>query len=374
MQSGSGNAARPSKRTRTLVLCLVAFFSMGAATAASAFAEGPEYGRCLKAATKSLSNYDSANCTKVATELAKGNYVWTNTIVKKGFTAVLKPSTIATLESKSGTKVTCTGLSVTGEYTGLKTVSTTKTDFTGCESSSLKCNTLSDGTGIVKVKELEGELGIILKGDPRVTDKIGNVLWPKGGTPTSGAEFVEFACAGLVVKVKNSVISPVTSNAMKLTATVKFTAVKGVQKPTKFEGGANMFLEGKFAAGPYEQSGQSATTIQTNEEKIEIRTGLTESTKTTPCDEEAQAELPPGAESEGTEDVDEEEGPLSTLFPTVDTSVDTWYSKEPCAPAQGGEVPPEAEEGREEGEETAAGESERRASARSRRHAAKARR
>jgi argininosuccinate synthase len=97
------------------------------------------------------------------------------------------------------------------------------------------------------------------------------VLWPAGGTATSGSEFVEFECGTLTVKVKNSVISPVTSNAMKLTATIKYTAAKGVQKPTKFEGGPNMFLESKFSAAPYEQSGQSATTIQTNEEKVEVR-------------------------------------------------------------------------------------------------------
>jgi hypothetical protein len=121
------------------------------------------------------------------------------------------------------------------------------------------------------VKELEGELGVISKGSPSTKDKIGTVLWPKGGSPTSGSEFVEFACGGLVVKVKNSIIAPVPANAMKLSATIKYTASKGVQKPTKFEGGPNTFLESKFAAAPYEQSGQSATTIQTAEEKVEIR-------------------------------------------------------------------------------------------------------
>jgi hypothetical protein len=190
---------------------------------------------------------------------------------KPNFTAALKPTTIATLETKAGTKVTCKKLSAAGKYTGLKTVSTTKTDFEECESGAIKCNTTGAPTGIIRVKNLEGELGVITKGSPSTKDKIGNVLWPEGGTATSGSEFVEFSCGGLVVKVKNSVISPVTANAMKLTATVKYTASKGVQKPTKFEGGPNMFLESKFAAAPYEQSGQSATTIQTNEEKMEIR-------------------------------------------------------------------------------------------------------
>jgi len=267
------------RRIKIAGLCLVAVMAMSAVLAGSASAANPEYGRCLKVTPKKLTNYDSSKCIKLASEdpgteaekLAKGNYQWTTTIVKKGFTAALKPTTIATLETKAGTKVTCTGLGAIGEYTGLTTVKTSKTDFTGCESGGIKCNTSGAGTGVIKVKNLEGELGVITKGTPSTKDKIGNVLWPEGGTATSGTEFVEFACGGLTVKVKNSVISPVTSNAMKLTATVKFTAAKGVQKPTKFEGGSPNFLESKFSAAPYEQSGQSATTIQTNEEKVEVR-------------------------------------------------------------------------------------------------------
>lgn len=268
------------RRIRIAGLCLVAVFVMGAVFAGAASAANPEYGRCIKEGAKEVSKYDSSKCIKLASEdpgteaekAKKGSYVWAaGPGPKAGFTAALKPSTIATLETKAGTKVTCTGLSAAGKYTGLKTVSVQKTDFTGCESGGIKCNTPSAGTGVIKVKELEGELGVISKGSPSTKDKIGNVLWPAGGTATSGSEFVEFACGGLTVKVKNSVISPVTANAMKLTATVKYTASKGVQKPTSFAGGPPMFLESKFSAAPYEQSGQSATTIQTNEEKMEIR-------------------------------------------------------------------------------------------------------
>jgi hypothetical protein len=269
------------RRIRIAGLCLVAVFVMGAVFAGAASAANPEYGRCIKEGAKEVTKYDSSKCTKLASEdpgteaekIKKGSYVWhAGPGPKPGFTAALKPTTIATLETKAGTKVTCKGLSSTGSYTGLKTVTITKTDFTSCESGGIKCNSSGAPEGTIKVKELEGELGVDTKGSPSTKDKIGNVLWPKGGTATSGAEFVAFACGGLTVKVKNSVISPVTSNAMKLSATVKFTASKGVQKPTKFEGGPNMFLESKFTEiAPYEQSGQSATTIQTNEEKMEIR-------------------------------------------------------------------------------------------------------
>src|SRR6476620_2168160 len=265
------------RRIRIVGLCLVAVFAMSAVVAGSASAANPDYGRCIKEGPKKLNNYDGANCTKLASEdagseaekLAKGNFVWKAGVpAKAGFTAVLKPETIATLETKDGKKVTCKKLNAAGKYTGLTTVATTQTDFSECESAGIKCNTSGAGVGVIKVKNLEGELGLIAKGETGIKDKIGNVLWPEGGTPTSGTEFVEFACGGLVVKVKNSVISPVSSNAMKLTATVKFTASKGVQKPTKFLGGPNNFLESKFSAAEYQQSGQSATTIQTNEEKV----------------------------------------------------------------------------------------------------------
>jgi len=268
------------RRIRIAGLCLVAVFVMGAVFAGAASAANPEYGRCIKEGAKKLNNYTTSKCTVLASEapgteaekLAKGNYVWNaGPGPKPNFTAALKPTTIATLETKAGTKVTCTGLTAKGKYTGLTTVTVTQTDFTSCESGGIKCNTTGAGTGVIKVKELEGELGIDSKGSPSTKDKIGNVLWPAGGTATSGSEFVEFACGGLTVKVKNSVISPVTSNAMKLSATIKYTAAKGVQKPTSFVGGPPMFLESKFSAAPYEQSGQSATTIQTNEEKMEIR-------------------------------------------------------------------------------------------------------
>jgi hypothetical protein len=273
------------RRIRIVGLCLVAVFAMGAVFAGTASAS-LEYGRCLKATPKALTNYDSAKCVKLASErtgteaekLSKGNFKWypavggEKPLEKAGFTAKLKPETIATLETKAGTKVTCKALLAAGKYTGLKTVQVNSLVFTGCESGGIKCNTAGKGTGEITVKELEGELGIITKGETTVKDKIGNVLWPKGGTPTSGAEFVEFNCGGLTVNVKNSVISPVTANAMKSIATVKYTAAKGVQKPTKFTGGPNMFLESSFAKAAYEQSGQSATTLQTNEEKVEVRT------------------------------------------------------------------------------------------------------
>jgi hypothetical protein len=264
-------------RIKVTGLCLVAAVAMSAIAATGASAANPEFGRCIKTKVGGGTKYSSAKCTVVAPVGEKENFEWYSAfgsakpLEKTGFTAVLKPETIATLETKDGKKVTCRKLIAKAQFTGNTTISGSQTDFSECESSSIKCNTAGAGIGVIKVKELEGELGVISKGETSVKDKIGTVVWPKGGTATSGAEFVEFACGGLVVKVKNSVIAPITANAMKLSATVKYTAAKGVQKPTKFLGGPNMFLESKFSAAEYQQSGQSATTIQTAEEKVEAR-------------------------------------------------------------------------------------------------------
>jgi hypothetical protein len=263
-------------RIKVTGLCLVAVVAMSAIAATGASAANPEFGRCIKTKAGGGTKYNSAKCTVVAVG-EKENYEWYaafgsgKPLEKTGFTAVLKPETIATLETKDGKKVTCRKLIAKAKFTSNTTISGSQTDFSECESSGIKCNTEGAGVGVIQVKELEGELGVISKGETGVKDKIGTVVWPKGGTATSGAEFVEFACGGLVVKVKNSVIAPITSNAMKLSATVKYTAAKGVQKPTKFLGGPNMFLESKFSAAEYQQSGQSATTIQTAEEKVEAR-------------------------------------------------------------------------------------------------------
>jgi len=268
------------KRIRIIGLCLVAAFAMSAIAATGASAANPEYGRCIKTTTGVKGKYSSATCTVLAKEVKTEKYEWyaafgsAKPLVLKKFTTKLKPAAVtkATLETRAGTKVICTGLEGAGEYTGNKAVLITKTTFTGCESGGIKCNTTGSPTGKIEIAPLSGELGLITKVSPSTKDKIGNVLFPQGGSPTSGSQVAEWQCASLVVKVRNSVISPVTSNSMKLAATVKFTGAKGIQKPLKFESGPNTYLESKFGStAPFEQSQQTATTIQTNEEKVEIR-------------------------------------------------------------------------------------------------------
>src|SRR6478672_9097827 len=131
---------------RVLRLVIVSAIATGALMTGSASAAAPEFGRCLKQATKSLSNFDSAKCTKSASEdagteaekLKKGNYQWFPGVVNNTFTTKMNAATIATLETVGGTKLTCTGGTGSGEYvTGgtNKEVAKVLLKFTGCETS-----------------------------------------------------------------------------------------------------------------------------------------------------------------------------------------------------------------------------------------------
>jgi hypothetical protein len=261
------------RRTRIVGLCLVAVFALTAIMASSASAAAPEFGRCLKVTPKALSNFDSGKCVKLASEdtgtetekLNKGNFQWFPGVVKNKFTTKMKEATIATLETVGGTKITCTGETSTGEYTGLKTIGKMVAKFTGCETSKIKCNSTGQAAGEIWTAPLGGPIGFETEVIPASKDHLANELHSEAGN------VAEFECSGLKVVVKGSVLHKITANAMKLTATEKFTASKGKQKPEHFAGGVakEHILETSTNGGPFEQSGQTITSILTNEEKVE---------------------------------------------------------------------------------------------------------
>jgi hypothetical protein len=261
------------KRIRIIGLCLTIAFVTGA-VAASASAEAPEFGRCLKTKEGGGTKYTSSKCTVVASG-AMENFEWysgfgsAKPLAKAGVTTALKPETIAALTTVAGTKITCRRETSGGGYTGNKTVGGIVLKFIECESGGGKCNSAGKGTGQITWNELDGVLGIWKSGETKAQDKPGISL-----KPTTGEELVEFSCGGLTVKVKGSVIVPVPGNAMKLSTTMKFVDAKGKQKPAQFVGGPQETLECKFSAAPYEQCGLSLTLIWTNEEKVEASTVL----------------------------------------------------------------------------------------------------
>jgi hypothetical protein len=261
------------KSIRIISLCLIVAIVMGA-VAASASAEAPEFGRCLKTKEGGGTKYTSSKCTVVASG-AMENFEWypafggSKPLARAGFTTALKPETIAVLTTVAGTKITCKRESSGGGYTGNKAVGGIVLKFIECESGGGKCSNLGQSEGHVTWNELDGSLGIWKSGETKVQDKPGISL-----KPTTGELLVEFSCGGLVVKVRGSVIVPVPGNTMKLITTLKLNAYKGKQKPEQFIEGPQEVPECKFAAAPYEQCGLSLTMIWTNEEKVEVSTIL----------------------------------------------------------------------------------------------------
>jgi len=260
------------RRIKIVGLSLIAVFALAAITAGSASATAPEFGRCLKTAEHSLSNYNSSKCVQLgsegalseAEELKKSVYQWAPGVVKTKFTTKQKEATIATLETVGGTKITCKAETSKGEYTGLKTIGNMVAHFTGCETAGLKCNSAGKGEGEIDTAPLGGPIGFETIVSPASKDHLANELHSESGN------VAEFTCAGLKVTVIGSVLHKITANAMKLTATEKFTASKGEQKPDHFAGGTvdEHILESNSGSG-FEEAGQTITSILTNEEKVE---------------------------------------------------------------------------------------------------------
>jgi hypothetical protein len=253
------------KRMRIMGLALVAVFAMTAIVASSASAAGPSFGRCVaQAGGKFLNN----GCTKPSTP-GKEKYEWTNVIPKPKFFSKLKEG-IPTLETVKGTKITCKTEEGPGEITSPKSVGGVVATFTGCETSGLKCASAGQAEGVIVTSALEGIIGVEKVGTKTpLNDKVASELHAPVGQKVAA-----FVCAGLPVEVRGSVLHPVTVNKMLLTATEKFTASKGKQKPEHYAGGVpkEHILESNTNGGPFEQAGQTITALVTFEEKVEINT------------------------------------------------------------------------------------------------------
>jgi hypothetical protein len=211
--------------------------------------------------------YSTATCTTPASP-EKFAYEWTpGPGPKPGFTTKIKALSVATLETVTKHKVVCTGESGAGEYTGKKTVANVTFDFSGCEMSGVKCSSLGALEGEVTSSTLEGRLGVVTTSpEGPLKNTIGIDLFPA----TEGGAVLEFDCGLTAVSVRGSVIAPVSRNVMKLTANLPYTQSAGKQKPEGFTGEPKDVFEASLNEAPFEQTGLKMTTVQTNEEKLEI--------------------------------------------------------------------------------------------------------
>jgi hypothetical protein len=95
--------------------------------------------------------------------------------------------------------------------------------------------------------------------------------------PSAGHEtFIEFTCGEheeVTVKVKGSVLVPITPDKMSKTFTLKFKGTHGFQVPEEYEENGKKVkdvLFSDFTEKGYDQAGQTETVTVTNEEALEL--------------------------------------------------------------------------------------------------------
>jgi hypothetical protein len=268
------------RRIRIAGLCLVAIFAMSAVVSATASAEAPEFGQCLKIAKgteKKLSLYDSSKCIKQAGEdtgteaekLKKANYEWFPGAVAGDNTFATKGG-VATLLTVKGESVTCESEESTGEYVvgGNNKEELTTVTFKKCQSGGLTCTTEGKAPGELVTNPLTGIVGFEkTPGAGFTARKTDLQLHPTA----AGTHFIDFKCtAALTIEVrgheegKNGILVPIKNDAMKFEETLKYVQSKGIQKPVKWFPPAagyseSQFLESNFQKTGFAQSGQTVT-------------------------------------------------------------------------------------------------------------------
>jgi hypothetical protein len=245
------------KSVRALGVCLVAAFAISATAVATAQAEAPEIGRCVKVAAKA-GKFSGATCIK---EKSGGSYEWIPGAEKGKFTT---KGGVATLQTVGGTAVGCKSETSGGEYNSTKTVTGVVVVFKECAAAGIMCNTTGQPEGELITNSLEGKVGW----ENKAKKKVAFDLFP-GKTAPEGL-FITFNCAGLHLEVKGQVLVNVPSDKMDNAVTLKYSGKKGHQKPEKFEGEPPAILLTSINKAPFEQSGQTITTTQTNEEALEV--------------------------------------------------------------------------------------------------------
>jgi hypothetical protein len=226
----------------------------------------PEFGRCIKTTG---GTYQNGGCTKTA---AGGSYEWYSAfgsaqpLEKVGFSNTLEAATTVSFETVGKLMVVCQGENTIGEYSGSKSVGNVVVTFSTCSGLGGPCTSPGASEGAIVTNALEGTLGVITVASEPINNKIGEDLSPPGHT----GPVAQFTCSGFTFVVSGSVIFPLSTNTMKLTTNVKFTATKGKQKPESFAGEPTDVLLSSIGGGSPEQSGQALTAVQTNEEKLEV--------------------------------------------------------------------------------------------------------
>jgi hypothetical protein len=258
-------------RLKIIGLCLVAIFVVTALGASSAWAEAPEYGRCLKAEKNAKKEYNGAfsdsKCTNevpVGERAKKGKYKWLPGAENKKFTS---SGGIGILETVGGSGTECKSETSTGEFApgNNKEEKNIIVKFKECMTLDEPCSTPGAAAGEIVTNELEAIVGW----EKKAAKKTDVMLYP--AKSVASGLFTEFSCTGIVIKVRGHVLVPIKNDKMTSTETLKFKATKGKQKPENWEGTPeHAILEAHFADNGWEQAGQTITTTLKGEEELEL--------------------------------------------------------------------------------------------------------
>ncbi len=257
---------------KVLGLAVVAALVVSAVAAASASAEAPEYGRCVKVEKVGklyTGTYTDKGCTKEATakekeEGKKNKYNWLPGGVKLKQTST---GGKATLQEVGKYAVGCESESSTGEYSGTKEAKKLFVMFKGCHVPPFICTSPGHPAGELETKELEGRA--VWKNKAKHEAALD--LFPAKGEE----KFIAFSCGALTVEVRGSILVPIQANKMSTTFKLKYKQKNGFQEVKFYEEGEALVedvLEANFEGKGWAKSGQSITSTVQNEEALELNT------------------------------------------------------------------------------------------------------
>jgi hypothetical protein len=260
-------------RLKIVGLCVTAAFAVMALAAGSAFAEAPEYGRCVKLAKNLEKKYEgkyvNKGCTTKATpaeeaEGTKNKYEWHPGAVKTHQTS---KGGKAILQEVGKYAVACESETSTGDYFGTKYADKLFVTFKGCKVPPFICTSPGHPAGELETKELEGEAVWLNKAKHEAGIKL---------IPAKGEEkFIAFSCGSLTVEVRGAILVPIKGDKMGTTFKLKYKQKNGFQEVKFFEEGESLVegvLEANFEGKGWAKAGQSITATVFNEEALELNT------------------------------------------------------------------------------------------------------
>ncbi|HTU79772.1 MAG TPA: hypothetical protein VMF09_13540 [Solirubrobacteraceae bacterium] len=233
----------------------------------------PEIGRCVPAESTGeggLAVYDGAyenrGCT-VEEGLGEGEYEWVSGPgAQRHFHGAGGKTT---LEGVGGAQVSCRATSVSGEYTGAKTVSAVIT-LKGCvfASTKQKCESARAPAGQIVTNELTGTLGFI---KDEVAESSSTVS--VGLDLSDGSSLLSAECVGRpeALVLSGSAIAPIGKlDKMSSSFSADYKARAGLQEVEAFEEAPKDTLLATLGSG-VERAGLTSSRTLVNEEPLEIR-------------------------------------------------------------------------------------------------------